>query len=342
MSGAKEIVPDWRRLFDSIRVPWTDRGKNVGRNRINIKCPWCGINDPSMHLSVDTSKLVYFCQRNDLHTSGHRGGAVKLLISLGVTYEDANRLLDDNASTVHVTAAPTGIAQDAVTKQWGKFSPAHENHKVMDYMYRRGFPNPQEVSIRYDLRFAPHGEWAGRLLIPISENNVVLSWTGRAIFNHLVPKYRMQDVLDEKGLIYVGRGPRSVCLVVEGPIDALKVNAACEHLPISAAALVGVVLSDWSATNPDRLIRIRNFLRTAQVRLIAPDATVPVLQAIRLQKVIAEYQPPGYYINHLPISADLGADDAGAMSYEIIRKWITEYLSTLGKYNGTTPTRNTG
>lgn len=340
MSDSKEIVPDWRRLFDSIRVPWIDHGANVGRNRINIKCPWCGNADPSYHLSIDTTKLVYYCQRTaGLHTSGHRGGAVKLLLQLGINYNDANKLLNDNASTVQVTREPTGITQDAVARQWQKFLPATSSDKVIDYLQGRGFPNALEVALRYDLRCATYGEWAGRLLIPITDNGAVVSWTGRAIFPHLSPKYKMQDVLEQRGLIYVGRTARRISIIVEGPIDALKINAACERLPISAAALVGLTVSDFSTTNPERLIRVRNFLQGAEIRLIAPDGTVPVTQVDRLQKVIAEFQAPGYYIKHLPIPDALGADDAGAMSYETIREWITGYCTATGDYNGAPPFR---
>lgn len=325
MSGT-EHIPDWRRLFDTIRVPWTDRGPNVGRNRLNIKCPWCGPADPSMHLSIDTTKLVYACQRVKTHTSGHRGGAIKLLHQLGISYQDANRLLDDNASVVSVQSAPTGITQSAAMKQWGRFSPAVEHGKLVAYLrYERGFPDAETVCIRYNLRFAPHGEWAGRLLFPIlDDNQQIASWIGRAFYPHIKPKYKVQPVMNEKGLIYTGRTPKRIGIIVEGPMDAMKINAACEHLPVSAVALTGLALSGWGSSSPDRLLRIRNFLQNADTRLIALDSTVPITDVNQIIKPLVAFTPPGYIIRHLPIPA--GGSDPGAMSYDEVRQWLTNYL----------------
>lgn len=339
MSDKQELVPDWRRLFDYIRVPWVDHGPNVGRNRINIKCPWCGVHDPSMHLSIDTTKLVYACLRSPkAHSSGHRGGAIKLLAQLGYGRE-AIQLLDNYATTtVSRLAAPIGIDTSAVLKRWNRFNPAAENRKILAYLYGRGFPDAPAVCIRYELRFAPHGEWAGRVLFPLYDGKTgqLQSWIGRSFFQHLLPKYRTPEVVNQEGLVYLGRPfhTRRTAIIVEGPFDALKINAACEHLPVSAAALTGLALSDWLSPSPDRLFRLRHFLQPAENRLIALDATVPVSQVNQMILALVAFQPKEYIIRHLPIPP--GGTDPGAMSYEQVRDWITTYLTVLGgDYYGT-------
>lgn len=344
MSDAPELVPDWRRLLDHIRIPWTDRGSNVGRGRINIKCPWCGVHDPSMHLSIDTTKLVYACLRSPKqHSSGHRGGAIKLIAALGYGRE-ANQLLDNYATTTVSRAPPapaTGVEKAAVLKRWNRFNPAAENRKVLAYLYeQRGFSDPAAVCIRYDLRFAPHGEWAGRVLFPLydAQTGQLESWVGRAFFKHLLPKYRTPEVAGQEGLIYTGRlaQTRRTAIIVEGPFDALKINAACEHLPVSAAALTGLALADWTSPSPDRLFRVRHFLQPAETRLVALDATVPVSQVNQIIKTLVAFQPREYIIRHLPIPP--GGTDPGAMSYEEVRDWITAYLTVLGgNYHGAPP-----
>lgn len=338
MSGNVELVPDWRRIFDNIRVAWRDRGANTGPNRLVIKCPFCR-DDPGEHMSIATNALVYRCFRNNQHVGGHRGGAVKLLIQLGISLNDANRLLDNNSSIVAVgeRLPPTGIAPSRAIKQWDRFSPAVENGKLLSYLRDvRGFPNPEAVCIRYNLRFAPHGEWAGRVLFPlIDTNGEILSWVGRAFFEHLKPKYRLQDVANQSGLIYVGRSTRRVSIIVEGPMDALKINAACEHLQISAAAVTGLAVPGWISPEPDRLLRIRSFLESAEIRLIALDNTVIDSQVGQIIKTLVRFQPMEYIINHLQMPD--GGSDPGAMSYMEVRQWITEYLDTRGnKQNGAT------
>ena len=323
-----ELVPDWKQIFDNIRVPWVDQGRNVARGEINIKCPWCGNTDPSEHLGISLNNLVYGCKRNKSHKGGHRGGAIRLLRELGISYSGAVLLLDNYSTTeVATLAGPKGITQTAVTKQWDRFSPAIEFGKLRAYLATRGFPDPEVVCQRYDLRFAPHGEWVGRVLLPITEHGSVIAWVGRAIYPHITPKYKMQQVQDT-GLVYAPRRTNNISIIVEGPMDALKINAACEDMPISAAALTGLAVSDWSAPHPERLLRIRNFLQGAEIRLVALDASVDIAQVDRLLKTIAEWQGIDYYVYRLPILP--GFDDPGEMDYDSIRYWITNFCTRLG------------
>jgi hypothetical protein len=202
-------------------------------------------------------------------------------------------------------------------------------------LYERGFPDPEVVCQRYDLRYAPYGEWAARVLFPLTDHGHVMGWTGRAILPTLVPKYRMQDVQSSKGLIYQPRATRPVSVLVEGPIDALKINAACHHLPIAAAALTGLAISDWSAADPARMVRIDNFFQDAVIRLIALDAAVSDAQADRMRWALAEFRGPNYIISRLRIPAPF--NDPGAMDYLSIRRWLQAYC-TLGDTGYGTPT----
>ena len=317
--------PDWPSLLTSIRIPFSTHGKNVGRNHVNIQCCWCGNADPSMHLSISTVSPTFFCQRNPSHKGGHRPGLVRLLMQLGVERDTASKLLDAHyAPSTNAVIERTGMVQNAVTKLWDKFSPAIENHKIMDYLkHERGFPDPHTVAIKYNLRFAPHGLWAGRVLFPFIQNNTVVSWTGRSFMPHLSPKYKMADVVNEQGLIYTGRSARRLCVIVEGPMDALKINAACELLPISAVALTGLAVSEWSAPSPSRWLRINNYLEPASIRLLALDKTVDVFQVIQIKRVLTAFRDPDYIT---PASIPEPFGDPGEMSYDAIKTWLTAYL----------------
>lgn len=321
-----DSVPDWRRLFDTIRVPWVDRGKNVGRDRVNIHCPWCGPNDPSEHLSISTIQPTYVCQRVTHHKGGRRPGLLKLLRALGVSNdEEANGLLDKNISQGPVTPTSYGKELDAVMKEWAKFRPASESNYVLDYLYyRRGFPQPDVTCERYNLRYAPIGAWATRILFPLSyDGATVLSWTGRTLTDK-TPKYLNQDVQDMNGLLYIGRRPRRIAIIVEGPFDALKINVACEQLPVSAIALTGMTFS------MNRIVHLRNYLVSSDIRLISLDSSVPYPEISALRGAL-DFGGGGLYSR--PLEVPPSYKDPGDMPLEVIVEWITKYLNT-GDNNG--------
>jgi len=61
------MIVDWRRLLPRLGVAWTDRGANHAKGNVNIKCPFCGPQDPSYHMSVSEEKPAYYCYRNTQH-----------------------------------------------------------------------------------------------------------------------------------------------------------------------------------------------------------------------------------------------------------------------------------
>ena len=38
---------NWRELLDEQRIAYIERGANVKRGEVNIRCPFCGAADPS-------------------------------------------------------------------------------------------------------------------------------------------------------------------------------------------------------------------------------------------------------------------------------------------------------
>jgi hypothetical protein len=309
--------PDWRRLFDHIRVPWIDRGKNCKQGNINIKCVWCGDHDPSMHLSIAEAMPAYYCYRNPDH-KGHN--IVSIITRLGYSYTEARTLLNQ---FIRIGELPQqtkqSITLDAARAKWEQFRPAIHNPDILDYLYSRGFPEPELVCLRYDLRFMPYGRWSHRVLIPIKENGRILSWTGRAY----VPtelRYLTQDVSDNEGFVYAPRGPRRIAVVVEGPLDALKVASATEQLPISPVALTG------SNYNDNRIRRLKGFLQLAEWWLFALDRGVSAIQVNKL-RIALEIGGKSGYSFLLPLPTAFG--DPGEMPVEVIGPWITGFYGGL-------------
>lgn len=324
------MTTDWRNLLDSLRIPWVDRGRNTPRDSISIECCWCG-DDPSQHLAISEVKPAYYCFRNPQDHSGTN--IPRLVMKLArVNREDAIALLN-NFNTLVAATPHERIKREpgTVAKMWETFLPAEHSQEMLDYMYdRRGFSDPIAVCERYGLRYSQGGKWARRLLFPIVENDEVISWTGRATIDRLTPKYSMLAV-EHEGLIYNPRSAEAHQLIVEGPMDALKIAVATEHLPISSTALIGLNLG------ASRKERIRAALIACRRIYIALDSTVTTDKP---SLGIAPHYGPGklvytikaelaslnrsWYIDRL--APPDGFDDAAEMNEQEIVRWITRAL----------------
>lgn len=251
---------DWRPLLDSIRQPWKDRGPNTSAGNVNVCCPWCN-DDRGFHLTISESKEAFYCYRQPLRHSGT--SLIRLLVGLGVSRDESVRLLNRFSSGKRSAAAPKQSkprkADGQAARTWARFIHACEHAGCADYLRLRGYPHPERISLRFDLRCSTEGRWANRLLLPIKSGPDILSWTGRAIRENLTPKYLAEaDDSSVIPLLYVPdeapfwqSGTRAI--IVEGPLDALKL-AAVGKPRVGAIALTG------KALNPTKLLRLRILL----------------------------------------------------------------------------------
>src|SRR5207248_325378 len=124
-----------------------------------------------------------------------------------------------------------------------RFQPAADSDRCLAYLAGRGFPDPAAICRRYDLRFSPAGTWAGRLLIPIvGPDGEIATWTGRALSDKLQGRYWTQTA--DNNTLYVPRQMRATMIILEGPIDVLKVAAATEHMPVTPIGLLGLDINE--------------------------------------------------------------------------------------------------
>lgn len=305
---------DWRGLFDHLRIPWRDQGPNTSRDNVNVPCPFCK-DDPSFHLSVAEFREAYYCYRNPSLHSGRN--LIRLLRQFGIMRAEAINLLNSfnrPDRLRHQKAEAPPMELPLIAKRWSRFRPAYESPACIKYLRQRGFPDPELVIEQFDLRYAPSGTWAQRLLIPFDDENGLASWTGRALDKRFEPpKYKNYDT-GITGLLYAPRIPQRVAVTVEGPLDALKINAAFEGQGISAIALTGLALNDI------RLHRYLRLLRHAKLHLIALDADVSTSVSLRITKELASLLKSGY-TRRIPLPP--GRKDAGEMELSEIRQWIS-------------------
>lgn len=241
---------NWQRICDDNRIPYIDRGANVKRGEISVHCPMCGSADPSYHMGLNLENGYWACWRNQ----NHRGRSpVRLLIALlGISYRKALEIAGLDASYVD----PEGF--DAVAarlmKQHGFTKIEEINHKREFLQFPREFVpitgkgrtrrcweylafdrtfgaiDTIKLCAQYDIHTATDGPFRDRVVLPYYLNEELVSWTGRAIADATI-RYRDLDVesslVPPKETLFnhdCGHVGGHVLVVVEGPIDALKLD----------------------------------------------------------------------------------------------------------------------
>lgn len=252
---------EWLPVLRENGVPFVERGPNVKRGHVNIRCPFCGAADPSHHMGLELDTGYWGCWRNSMH----RGKSpVRLLAKLlNIPYHRARQI----AGVGDTWVDPEGFdaVADRLLRQGGydtlkhirreflKMDPelkpvleaGRAGERVFSYLIQRRFSNrgARDACQFYDLRTATSGQWRDRLVLPYKQDGELVAWTGRAIAQAniryldlpldecLVPiKHTLynHDAMLDGGLALV---------LVEGPIDALKLDIYGRDHGVRAVAL---------------------------------------------------------------------------------------------------------
>ena len=250
---------EWRQLLTERGVRFVDRGPNVKRGEINIQCPFCGSADPSHHMGLNLESGFWACWRN----REHRGKSpLRLLVKLlGVSYYQAREiagLRDDYVDPEGFDAMVSRLMGRAgvdkvehVRKEFLQFPAEFEDlYEAPDrfYNYLRderdfGPVGTRDLGRHYGVRYARRGAFRDRIILPYYMDERLVAWTGRAIAPATV-RYRDLDrdecLVPPKQTLFnldcrLDRG--AVLVVVEGPIDALKIDVFGRSLGVRAVAL---------------------------------------------------------------------------------------------------------
>ena len=254
---------NWPTLLSSIGIEWRTHGPNTSRGNVTIRCCWCGESDRSGHLKISLNDDGYYCLRNP----HHRGrNMIYLLTTLGLPRQQALGLY--NLYTTSVAKIPeddkTQKRRILRRDEWARFRNAHDSDWYLTYLEkRRGFPDPESVAKRFDLRYAVDGKWANRVLIPLPDHDDVESWSGRTTVDSLSPKYLMRD--NSGSLLYIPKPVARTTLLVEGPMDALKIAVASDY-NVSAIAVLGKDM------NIDRQAMLSDVMQSCEYAVVVLDA----------------------------------------------------------------------
>lgn len=270
---------DWFVFLRQHRIHHTTVGPNASRGRVNIKCPLCGKNDPSEHMGLNLSNEGWSCWRNASHRGRARWKIIQIM--LGCSREEAETLaygetvlpgrgaVSDELRGMLRPKTMTEKPPDKIAfpKSFKLLAePDRYGDQFWDYMVARGYREPHIdwLAKAYGLRYTVRGDFAYRLIIPITDRyGKLMSWTGRSINPKEEKRYDTIRVWrpnlkePERGfglapsnslllglpLLWGCESPKAL-IVCEGPFDAFKVSVIGRGIGVYGTCLFGLTFTE--------------------------------------------------------------------------------------------------
>jgi len=229
---------EWVAFLTENHIPFVTRGPNTKRGELSVKCPWCGVDDPSEHLGINLTTGYWGCHRNQQH----RGKSVFYLIKglLGCSYAQAKLIVKQygagDPETLEQALTALTEAPKAPEAAPGPLTMPHEfrlitengsGMRFFNYIRNRGFPRPEKVAHVYNLRYCTTGRWKDRIIVPVYQRGKLIAWTGRAISRspaaarYLSTSNAIKSSIFNEDEMYLGG---KILFITEGPFDAMKVD----------------------------------------------------------------------------------------------------------------------
>jgi hypothetical protein len=173
---------DWFSFLRQNNIPFTTTGPNASRGRVNVKCPFCGQDDPSEHMGISLRGRGWSCWRN----SSHRGRSTPRIIAalLRISLAEAEQLAGGEVSLPtdvdlgqSIRARLGGQLDVKIPRRTLDFNREFKSldsasrfaDQFYDYIYDRGYQPEQATWLvrAYDLHYATTGKFAYRIIIPV-------------------------------------------------------------------------------------------------------------------------------------------------------------------------------
>lgn len=327
------MIFDWLSFLQQERIEYFERGRNVARGHVNVKCPFCGNDDPSHHMGLELETGKWGCYRD----RSHRGiKPQRLIVALKrCTWAEANALATDSAIVEEASWAELksrlesgGAVQEqsdpetiTLPKNFHTLNSKGVIGRFWKYLVRkRGFKNEHipKLCRLYNLRASLVGKFAFRVIFPLYYEDQIVGWTGRAI-GRSDARYMTEPPGDSvvQRVVWNHQNARTggrLLVICEGPMDALKVDFFGRRLGIRAVALM-------STSSPAAKLRL---IRGLVDRF---DRTVVVLDqgAMRMAQDLKErLSAPSVEVSRLPD----GIKDPGDMTRGQVRSHFIPLLPT--------------
>lgn len=330
---------DWPQLLQKQGIAYIERGANVKRGEINIRCPFCGSADPSFHLGLNLETGWYSCWRNRAAHSGK--SPLRLLMRLlHCSYAKARELAglgDDYVDPEGFTAAAARLmgrdkTQGRPEQARREFLQFDRHFLVIDrnristwmawnYLYQRGFEEEdidQLVGL-YELKTARDGHYASRLILPYFLDQDLVAWTGRAIGpSEIRYKDLPRDlcIVPPKQTLFnydCIRHGGEVLVIVEGPLDALKLDFYGRAFGVRAVGL------STNSITQEQVMLLQDADSKFPLKLVMMDNATSsgIVDSMRMKQELAGLS------NLHTVRVPAGRKDAGELSRREVRDWCS-------------------
>lgn len=325
-------------------IDYITKGTNVKKGEINISCPFCNDSsnpDPSYHLGVAHETGYWSCWRN----RKHRGKRLHRLIMkvARVSYSEACDILGQKVDWIKEGSfsifaeefdsndlfSDTVEEQEEQTlempKEFLAFKGYRSQQPFEQYLIKgRGFHrnHVQEVLQEYNFHYCIEGKWNYRLILPITLEGELLTWTGRSLAKDATLRYRSLSekegaLASIKDLVFhydklIETGGR-ILFITEGPFDAMKVDFYAKDQDCRATALFSKALRQPQAY---LLAELANVFDTLVILLDAEE-----LESSLISDGILSFLGDQVVIGELPE----GYHDPGELTSSAVYKLIERY-----------------
>ena len=260
---------DWERIFRSANIDFSSTSASISRGYVNVHCPMCGETDTSYHMGVHRSG-GWTCFRNSV---GHRGRDPRRIVALLLrcSYEEARAIVGeeevgsysdfDEAALQFMSTGQTNLLPTLTMPTTFRHltSPRGRARIYWQYLRSRSLSVSDTIKVanRYDLHYCDHGPWRGRIILPLTIDGTLLSWVGRTVYDTEELRYKnlshkpeaeIRGSASVRDLLFnfdhATKSSHRVCVLTEGPFDAIRVDWCGRKYGISAVATFGSRISE--------------------------------------------------------------------------------------------------
>lgn len=212
---------DIKGYLDDRGINYTAQGKNVSRDFIGTACPFCG--DKSNHLGINLSTKKMTCWRCGSHHISEyireieecSWNRLSKIVNQFQEQEYRSKKRPDSKYENESVKLPVGCSS--------KLSQSH-----IAYLEKRRF-DPKKSIEKYSLMACNNvGKFKFRIIIPIFQNNRMVSYVGRDITEQAKLKYlnstEEDSIIPVKSSLYAVNPIRDTAVIVEGIFDAWRIG----------------------------------------------------------------------------------------------------------------------
>lgn len=229
------MIVDWLENNIDDNLKYTGNGKEV-----HFNCPFCGDTRHRMYVSLFNGTV--YC-----HNCNFSGTIVSLIQNVeGVSWTRANEIFNDVKGSFSIPEnvgkeleekiLEGGFRLDMVKRpiplpeEYRPLKPGEINlvgKKALRYLHKRGITDKQ--ILQHNFGYCISGEYANRVIIPITENGKLRFWVARAIgttafLKEKSPSNEEWNISKSEVIFNIDRASKKYhsCVICEGIFDCLS------------------------------------------------------------------------------------------------------------------------